>query len=135
MAVKGPPLFYTCASKYRKVCCREKAVVTSRRGECGEQEITGSRTGYGEEGNRQDSSLQGQGAQLSMLQLSLVSPGQKFMPVFQLNPHAWCQWPTHGHTERLAEQPQAQCIEITSKPQGKVPEQRQSMQCLYVPLI
>ena len=78
MAVKGPALFYTCTSKYGKVCCREKAAGTSRRGEYGEQEITGSRTGYEEEGSRQDSSLQGQGAQLSMLQLSLVSPGQKY---------------------------------------------------------
>lgn len=78
IAVKGPPLSCTRASKYREVCCREKAAGTSRRGECGEQEITGSRTGYGEEGSRRESSLQGQGAQLCMLQLNLVSPGQKY---------------------------------------------------------
>lgn len=54
------------------------------------------------------------------------------LPVFQLNPHAWCQWPTHGHTERLAEQPRAQCIKITSKPQGKVPEQRQSINAMSI---
>lgn len=55
--------------------------------------------------------------------------------VFEPNPNAWCQWPTHGHTERLAEHARAQRIEITPKPQRKAPEQRQTMQCLYDPLI
>lgn len=38
-------------------------------------------------------------------------------------------------TERLAEHARAQWIEITPKPQQKAPEQRQTMQCLYDPLI
>lgn len=55
--------------------------------------------------------------------------------VFQPNSDTWHQWPAHGHTEKLAEQSQAQCITIAPKPQGRVAEQRQAMQCLPVHLI
>lgn len=92
MAVKVPACFL---HMHGKDCCREKAAETSRQGECREQEITGSRTGYREESSRQDSSFQGQGAQLP----AAAKPG--FTWVLSTEPrclvpvsYLWSHWDT-----------------------------------------